>query len=374
MKITALLVPCLVTTGCFAGVLQNVGHSDEEADQDMYKSWVEEPLAKANEITKDGLPQQLEDLEKAYVAWMHAHDAAENFQKHDLKGIASNHEYNLGNCDKGTRDKALCKKAAAGQAQATTKIAEIIEAAMQLDPDPARNFPAAAITEIQTAPDVMAAVHIKKALSTLADSWGAHWTKRLKKTNGNPSAVVRKEGSGICFFASNPMPSQVKPQVLFTGDTEDLYIRCVAPDALRGYDRTENDVVVVNLIGSRVDSEENIQTVKTFQVADIPAGDTFDIDLPMSLITKKLKKELNTDVYKSWKYWTLDVRYVVTKKVGAHTEEAGNGQVYVQDDDDFTVAAHGTALLDLDGASSDSSDTAASSDDADDEAPVAKKS
>jgi hypothetical protein len=322
------------------------GRADDEQASKL--QWRNDSVERAQQNTKDGMPSELEKLEDAYDAWANARRELLEFAN---ETSFANQE--LGNCFTGKRkNNEYCKKAKQTIAEAETSMAEILEAAQTAAASATSAFPAKQLVIATADPVLSKALHADDAFQSLADRQAKQFAKRLKKTSAK--TLVRKADEGMCFFSTEPHGNEVQPAFLFDTSVDELYVRCIAPDPLRSYERTQNDSIVVELLGS-----ESFELVKEFSISDMSADETSEIAIPVSAIARFAGRE-----HKNWSHVPLQVRYVVNKKDGVSEVTSGSKHVRFEDHIDHRTVAKGVVVVQVKGehASNDEADDDADAD------------
>jgi hypothetical protein len=310
------------------------GRADDEQARKL--QWTNDLVERAQEHMKDGMPSDLEKLGDAYDAWV---DARRHLIEFTKQTSYANQE--LGDCFTGKRRLGrYCKQAMSSIAEAEQTMAAIMEAALESAPSVTSSFPARQLAVAATDPALAKALNVEDAFAALAARQTTYFTRRIKKAGGAKS-LVRKTDEGMCFVSASPHGNEVQPSFLFDRSADELFVRCVATDPLRSYERTQNDSIAIEVLGP-----QGYELVKEVSITDMSPDETSEVSIPMPAITRFAGRE-----HEDWSHIPIQVRYVVKKKDRVTEVTSGGQHVRYEDHIDYRTVAKGVVVVQMNGAS-----------------------
>jgi hypothetical protein len=367
--IAVVSVSALVSTGCVGLIGKGIGSiSDsrqakkEEAESFQQLNDQYRQLARASST----LPRDMEQLEAIKHEWSSLKIQIDGYRKRDYFG-----SQRIGSCAEDAKRKQSdhCKEALALRAKVGRKIAAVLHAAIDAEPVASSLFPLEDIIYAQGDPEIAAAVDVEASLTRLVPKWNDYYAKRLKKVGG-AETLARKANRGVCFFSNAAQGANVVPRFALSRSADELHVRCVTPQPIASYERTQQDALQIYTSSAPLDERE----VESLPGNSRAQGQSFDGQIPMSRMRKK-------GAHHGWRFVLAEVRYVTFKKVGERAERTG-GDVRIHDQISREELASGFTVIDMEADAFQASDeatviAAASNDDeadaSDEPAPKTKK-
>ena len=350
-------------SGCFSLIGMGVGAAAEsrKGKEAENKSFAELG-SRFDKADLAELSDELEELGKAHETWWQLYTSIDYYITTDEFGYKK-----LGSCLKERKNSDHCKKAVEMRGKVAHKIADVLHAAIEAKPVYGNQFPAFEIVLSQRYPDVAAAVDVEDSLTKVAQRWSEHWAKRVKKAGG-AETLARKESAGACFFTSEPQSDNIKPRFAFTS-SDDMFMRCAAPQSFSSYKRTEKDLVVVKMFNQ--DGHVKVDVLPG-DAESASASHTGELSMSAFRKAMKSKDEESAGAEKPFRFVFADVTYSAYRKVGTRAVRTGDVVDY-QDDIREEKIATGFAVIDMEAAGADDDDDDKDADEAEDEEPVKAK-